>query len=329
MNLRIPIPYVAPFLLLSMILSAPITAASADYTIQVTSTTIPVHISGALLQALPNPPAVNSSSPFGQLPVFKIHIEGGNSSLLSSFLNKALKEKSPSVSATQVTFDGSSNGTIYHYDLGFNVVGLSSEKGDAEIFDLAWRSFSIRDDIKAGNFSINTLVNSYLENRILLFAQLQPTSPPPLQRVRRWYLNDHLIDRSEVGDLTDNLTLFNFASMSTPLTAWTASYDIGDSRFLYKADTGFNLTLHEQFNEAGEIGNLLWNAVYKLKAVIEAPWGSVASNNSLILESKNNWSTWVMMGLIITSSGLLGGTSLFERRVRDPQKSLKSRKTKR
>ena len=286
MNLRILIPYVAPLLLLSMILSAPITTASADYTIQVTSTTIPVHISGALLQALPNPPAVNSSSPFGQLPVFKIHIEGGNSSILSSFLNKALKEKSPAASATQVTLDGSSNGTIYRYDLGFNVLGSSSEKGDAEIFDLAWRSFSIGDDIKAGNFSINTLVTSYLESKIVLFAQLQPTSPPPLQRVRRWYLNA-------------------------------------------QADTGFNLTFHEQFNEAGEIGNLLWNAVYKLKAVIEAPWGSVASNNSLILESKNNWSTWVMMGLIITSSGLLGGTSLFERRVRDPQKSLKSRKTKR
>jgi len=326
LNLRIP--YVALLLLLSMILSAPITTASADYTIQVTSTTIPVHISGALLQALPNPPAVNSSSPFGQLPVFKIHIEGGNSSILSSLLNKALNEKSPAASATQVTLDGSSNGTIYHYDLGFNVVGSSSEKGDAEIFDLAWRSFSIRDDIKAGNFSVNTLVNSYLENRILLFAQLQPTSPPPLQRVRRWYLNDHLIDRSEVGGLTDNLTLFNFASLSTPLTAWIASYDIGNSRFLYKADTGFNLTFHEQFNEGGDIGNLLWNAVYKLKAVIEAPWGSVASNNSLILESKNNWSTWVMMGLIITSSGLLAGTFLFERRARGPQKSPKSRKAK-
>lgn len=240
--------------------------------------------------------------------------------MLLGYLEQALRAKSHNALPTNVVLDANSSGTSYHYGLSFNVEGATATRGEVQIIDLAWRSFVITDDVRIGNFSINTLVPRYLGDRIHAFAQLEESSPPPLQRVRRWYLDGHLIDRAQVTPLTQSRGLFNFTSLATPLQHWTVTPDIDGQRFLYQANIAFNLTLHEQFTEAGEVGNLLWNAVCKLKVTVEAPWGSVASDNALTLEAKISWSTWIMLGSIIVSAGLLSGAFLLERKLREPSK---------
>ena len=316
----------AIFIVLSLLELAP--GAAADYTVNVTDNGVRVQISGELLQAVPNPPSVNSSFSFGPIPAFKLHLVGTNASSLSSHLNAALREKTPTAVVTQVTLDSRSNGTIYNYILSFDVEGISATHGDVEALDLSWRSFAIKDDINAGNYSVNLVLADYLESNVLVLAALPVSSGPPIARVRRWYWNNRLIDNQAVGPTMSNAQLFNFSSLKAPLQQWITTPDIAGRAFRYEATTGFNLTFHEQITEIEEIANLITNAVYKVKAVVEAPWGTVATVDTLQFEAKTPWSTWIMISVIVITIGLTAGTYLLERRSRDAKRDREHRRQK-
>src|SRR5437899_10000112 len=164
-------------LILVILLGSAITTVKGDYLVNVYQRGVIVRISGDLRQGVPNPPTVNTSDPFGRLPVFHVNLENTNVSSFTRILNKALRERTPTASMDQVTLGASSNGTYYHYDLGFDVTGIATTYADTVALDMSWRSFVLSDDYKAGNYSINTVVLTYLQDRILQLAQL--TSSPP------------------------------------------------------------------------------------------------------------------------------------------------------
>ncbi len=305
------------------------TSVSADYQVKVTNDQVQVSLTGDLLQGVPDPPRINSSNarPFGSIPNLKIHLEGKNSTTLSSYLVNALREKSPSASPTNLILDSTSDGRSYHYTLVFNVEGVTNNKLDVQTVDLAWRSFVIADDVRVGNFSVNTLVTNYLKNQIIEFAKLPESSGGQgVQEVRRWYLNNRPTDTTNIGSSTDNMTIFNFSSLKTPLQSWTKTPNITSQRLIYQMNAGFNLTMHEQIIENTDVANLFWNVVYKLNSVVEAPWNSVASKDILILESKTPWSTWLMTTVILASVGVLVVSLYLEKRLRGPRIKGKTRK---
>jgi hypothetical protein len=300
----------------------------ADYNVRI-GDQVTVQIHGDLLQAVNNPPLVNSSTGFGSLPIFTLHLEGYNAKNVSDALNAALKEKNPSVSATQVLLDSNSNGTNLHYDLNFNVVSVSTARGDVSAVNLAWRSFVIGNDLRIGNTSLNVVVPKYLQSGISHYVQLAPSVQVPTPQTRRWWWNGHNVEREKIGSLTQNALLFNFSSLNTPLQTWKISPDIHSRLLRYQSSSGFNLTFTNQISEVGEVATLYTNAVYNLRTVIEAPWGAVPSGDTLILESSAPWNIWLMLAVIIASTGLLASVVILERRLQRMPLTTRSRKSKR
>lgn len=316
-------------LLLILAGQAAIVPATADYNVTVSNGGVTVHIHGDLLQAVNNPPLVNGSTAFGSIPVFRFRLEGGNSSAFSGALNNALREKSPAVSIDQVTLDTNSNGTNLHYDLSLKVLDDLNGRGDANTVNLGWRSFVIAGDLTVGNTSFNTIVPKYLESGISRYVQLSPSQQLPIKEVRRWWWNGQNVNREQVQPLIQNALLFNFTSLSAPLQTWNISPDFGSRILRYQSTTGFNLTFTNQITEVGEVGTLYTNAIYRMKATVEAPWGTTASGDTLVLESQVPWGVWLMLTLIIVSAGFLVGTIILERRFLRAPGSIKIRKSKR
>ena len=287
---------------------------AADYKLTLADNGVRVQITGDLLQAVPFPPVVNRSFTFGSIPQFAVHIAGTNATSLSDELNSALHVKSSSASASEVTLDASSNGTIYHYSLAFLVRGITSSHGDVETVDLSWRSFALTNDVKAGNYTLNLVLPTYLGQRISQVAKLPPSTGPPLPHTRRWYLNGQLIDNEQVVSKTANVEMFNFSSLAEPLEQWTTTPDFQSPAVRYEASAGFNLTYHDQVTEIDQIANFISNAVHKVKAEVDVPWDSSVAGDTLNVRSFS-WSTLVMTLSIVTPVGVVIATVFFERRV--------------
>lgn len=290
-----------------------IAPAIANYNVNISSTGADVNITGSLLQGIPRPPAVNTSFTFGTIPVFKFHLEGDNASFFVDIVSKALQAKTPTASATNLLLDGDSNGTQFHYTLSFRVNGIASNQAGSNIIDLSWRSFAIAQNVKVGNNTVNAMVKDYLGARIITLSQLPPSETFPVQRVRRWYWDDHLIRPLSAGSLAATGLMFNFSSLNLPLTSWNRPTAVaGANGIQFQSRTGFNLTYAETITEIDSSATFNTNVVYDLTTTINAPWGTIASKDSLNLET--GWGIWLMLGAIVATAGLLAGTFVVERK---------------
>ncbi|HZD11974.1 MAG TPA: hypothetical protein VE177_00440, partial [Candidatus Binatus sp.] len=186
-------------------------------------------------------------------------------------------------------------------------------QGDTAKVDMGWRSFAVTDDVKLGNVSLNFVLPNYLSNIIRSLVEL-PNQQAPIQITRIWTWDGHIVQRASVGQLIQTASLFNFSSLNTSLENWRTSQDPASQITTYQATTGFNLTYAERFVEVGESGTAFSNALYNLRTIIQAPWNTVASGNTLIIESKTTWSQWIMLSLIIASAGIFGSTLFLQRR---------------
>jgi len=303
--------------------------AAAEYQVTLTNEGARVKISGDLLQGVPFPPLVNRSFTFASIPVFNVHMTGTNASSLSDSLNVALRNKSPSAAASEVSLDANSNGTRYQYVLSFLVQGISSTHSDVKSIDLSWRSFSFLEDVKSGNYTLNLVLPTYLGQRIAQISQFPQSSQGPLPHTRRWYWNEQLVDNEQVTAITANVELFNFTSLSEPLEKWTTTRDPAAQFVRYEAVTGFNLTYHDQVTEVDEIANFISNAIHKVRADVEVPWSTTVKGDTLTLESGFPWSIFVMTTAIVAGLGLLASTVLLERRFQRAQKDTKAKKSRR
>jgi hypothetical protein len=296
--------------------------------VKVTDNNVTVKVSGDLRQAVPSSIANNTADPFGTLPIFAVHVLEQNSSRLSSSLQIALSQKNPKAYPSQVLLDATSNGTQYHYNLSFNVQGISAIRGDVETIDLSWRSFVFEQDFKLGNVSINSVLSAYLGSSIAYYAQLPTLTGPPNNIRRTWYLNNLQILNNAVPLSTQNLELLNFTSLNKPLQNWTISPKITSQSTVYTLDAGFNLTNIERINEPEGATNFARNAIYTMSATFEVPWNAVASNDTVIIEQPGSWSSWVMIGLVAGTVAVLVLSIVGERLVQSRQTVTAGRRQK-
>jgi len=300
----------------------------ATYQVKVTDDSVTVNVSGDLLQAVPSSIANNTADPFGTLPILTVHVPEQNSSRLSSSLQVALNQKNPNAYPSHVSLDATSNGTQYHFSLSFNVQGISTTRGDVETIDLSWRSFVFDQDFKLGNFSINSVLSSYLGSSIAYYAQLPALTGPPNNIRRTWYLNSKQILKDAVPPSIQSLELLNFTSLNKPLQDWTVSPKIASQSTIYTLDAGFNLTNIERITEPEGATNFARNAIYTMSATFEVPWNGVASNDTVIIEQRVSWSSLLMIGLVAATVAVLALSIVGERLIQGRQKVTAARRQK-
>lgn len=300
-----------PLIAFVLIVITTVSMARADYIVNVSNDAVAVTISGDVMQGVPNSSANYTADIFTKFPVFQVQ----NSSVVATYLETAVRKLTPVASVSQIFFAASSNGTVVHYDLKFDIEGVSRDQGTAKWVDLTWRSFQIAEDFKIGNVTVNGAVPDYLGSQIAALAKLSASTGPPLVERRFWYLNGGFLPPDLVATTASTLLLLNFTTLSKPLEAWAATPDFAHQSFHYQMNTGFNLTQITQVSEP-EITNFARDVVYKVKAVIDSPWGTTESGNSVVFEGSGSLAMWIMIGSVSCLVVLAMAAFFFERRLR-------------
>lgn len=295
-------------------LTGVISVARAEYSLKVASSSVSVHISGDLDQGVASQLPNSTARPIGTIPQFNGHLAGDNTTQLAGLLTSSIKQKTSNAEVSLSSFSANSNGTSLHYDMEFEVDNISSSNGYGENVDLAWRSFVVASDFGIGSFSINRVFHFYLEKSLL--SLVQSTIPGPVQVVTSLVVNDKRIAISDASSHTDNLRIFNFSSLDTPLRSWETIRRPLPSNIILESLAGFNVTYLETITESGERANVDFNAVYSVNATIEAPFTSIISDDKLFLESGGAaLANWVMLSVVTASLVVFVSAFLIEKRL--------------
>lgn len=200
------------------------------------------------------------------------------------------------------------------YQLDFLVNGALAVQGTTARVDLSWRSFAIAEDVRVDDVSVNTILETYLSERISVLAERRSTRVPVITEYL-WYLNDRPISPSQIASTLRHLLIFNFTSLDLPLEKWTVTRSFLDQNIRLQTRTGFNLTFIGRFFEPeGTTVAFSNNAVYQVETVIDAPWEASFSGNELIIPRNPVLETQLMVVIIGTSLAVLFATVIFERR---------------
>ncbi len=301
------------------------TVARADYSLRLVDGNVSVSISADFVQGVPSISS-NETRVFGDIPTFNVGLEGGNSSLFVAALNNSIRTKSPSATARDLTFHASSNGTWMHYQLDFIVEGVSGA-GNEKV-DLAWRSFVISEDVKAGDYSINNLLPTYLAADITLLAEAR--GGLPIQQQRLWYLNNLPRTAKQIPFEIHNLLMFNFTTLNQPLDQWTITRNIEGPVTRLQSTTGFNLTFIGRLSDPTGTFTLARNAVYNVEAIVEAPGLSAVSGDVIIFDGEGAaFTTQLMLALVLLTGSLFLGTTVMDRRLRQTPSGRRTKRSNR
>src|SRR5438445_10342403 len=157
--------------------------------------------------------------------------------------------------------------------------------------EMSWRWFVFDQDFKLGNFSINSVLSSYLGSSIAYYAQLPALTGPPNNIRRTWYLNSKQILKDAVPPSIQSLELLNFTSLNKPLQDWTVSPKLASQSTIYTLDAGINLTNIERSTEPEGATNFARNAIYTMSATFEVTWHGGPANDTGRIEQRVTWST--------------------------------------
>jgi len=112
----------------------------------------------------------------------------------------------------------------------FDVYGIAVREGDVQKIDCKWMTFTIEDDLRVQNISLNRVGFAYLRPEMQKWAEV---------RGSRFYQNKTLIMSPELAlNKAGNVTLFNFRPLARPFDKWTKTYDFSTHTTKWLLDGG-------------------------------------------------------------------------------------------
>ncbi len=253
--------------------------AEASFSIMVGKDYAHVRIEVGLYQELTEFPAKDLMLTVSDLETAKIAFNAAIKSTISSadarnLLMRVLREKS----WMNVTVE-------------FDVYGIAVREGDVQKIDCKWMAFTVEDDLRVQNISLNRVGFAYLRPEMQKWAEI---------RGSRFYQNKTLIMSPEMAlNKAGNVTLLNFRPLARPIEKWTKTYDLGTHTTKWSLDIGM---VYEMLTIARLPDNTTRNYntyVGPMVAEVTAPGFAKASGNTIISDVSKGSAELAMIAIVI------------------------------
>lgn len=295
------------------------TSSSSSIVANVTSDGIHVSVNLSMFQNL------TSFQSNMALPQFQGTIVGSNATSLESSLQSAIRSLIPSASVDSVSLQEASsawsNSTNIQYlnvSLAYNVVGVETSTNGVYHVDMSWMPWATSSSVPLGAFEGNR-IGDYLVAGAKSLSLLPPTQVLENGNIvirLVFDVNTNVVLGSSLPTVIQDLAILNFTQISSPLSAWTKSFDSGSNSVNWSLNTRRVrlVDIFQTTNEAGNSTRLDYSLSYGLLAKVSAPGGSSAQGNMVITTFQGVPEQ--LMGVIIISTVIiLAGTTLYERRI--------------
>jgi len=256
------------------------------------------------------------------LPAYNGTLVGNNSSNLVSAVQSAIDQKIPDAKVSDLTLRLSSTNVSssiglqwFNASLAFRLSGVESLENGIEHLNMAWKSFSIIQNVTLGSVEVNNIGQSYLETPAAQIAQIERSSGSSNLVTYQNIVNYFRITPANLVSATASVNLFNFTQLSSSLDRWAESYDSSSDRATWSLSPiqifGIIVTITSKEPQATPTTN---GVIFRIHASISAPARSWAQGDTLFV-SFNDYSETIMLAVVTTGIVVLAVGFVLERRV--------------
>lgn len=233
-----------------------------------------------------------------QLPTQTSTLTMASDGKLASAFSEALTRALPGATISDMTLNLESTGTWLNVTAAITVAGASERKGDVLSSNMGWKAFNVSSDLRAGNFSYNTVGNQYLRpvTEFYTNASLGVGRPNSTFTGVNFFVNKTGVSGYTAENYVGNFTLFDFGALEVPLDTWTRTYTLSNNTTTWRYAPPQRLDISIGIQRLNLTTSIFAN--YGFQAEVTVQGIARARGDTLLVDVGTGQKEWAMFGLV-------------------------------
>jgi len=233
------------------------------------------------------------------LPNISTTIDSTPDSNASAAFAQSFKNVDPSASPSNLTVGVETTNKGLNLTCTFDVTGVSQVNGDIMSVNMTWLPFDVSSDLRAQNFSFNTIGNRYFRSVVTHYANASRFVGLPNSTITgvTFYVNGTSVGPPAAEDYVGNFTTLNFAALTPDLSAWERNYTVSNNtttwRYFPSQALDFDMRIERKNMTTDYVGSYAYNAT------ISVPGVGRAQGTTILVDIGNGQVEWVMAAAVI------------------------------
>jgi len=201
-------------------------------------------------------------------------VSGASLSDATHAIERQIRASCPQASLKDLSIQFEFTNNTVEIQAEFDVLSVVSNREEVVLANLAWRAFSILDDLEAEKVHYNLVGRTYFRSAIAHFENMTRTV---------FYENRTFpATRYRALDIAGNVTMLRFSALGQSLSKWERTYDVGkvETSYILKAGPTLDLAARRELD-----GSALWYGIW-MDLVGEITVSGHAGLNGDMIESE-------------------------------------------
>jgi len=212
---------------------------------------------------------------------------------------QALRNDDPSASPSNLSIVLASTQRGLNLTCTLDILGVSQRNGDILSVNMTWLPFVVHSDLRAQNFSFNTIGSRYLRSIVTHYANASRfvgLSNATVTGVT-FFVNGTSIGAPAAQDYVGNFTTLNFGPLTPNLAQWNRTYTLINNtttwRYFPSKPLDFDMRIQRRNVTTDYV------ATYAYNATISVPGVGRAQGRVLLVDVGSGQTEGVMAAIVI------------------------------
>lgn len=233
------------------------------------------------------------------LPNLTTTIDSTSDSNVSDGFTQALRTVNPSASPSNLSIGLIATQRGLNLTCTFDVLGVSQRNGDILTVNMTWLPFVVGSDLRAQNFSFNTIGSRYFRSVVTYYANASRFVGLPNAVITgvTFFVNGTSVGPPAAEDYVGNFTTLNFGQLNPNLGQWNRTYTLSNNTttWRYFPSKSLNFAMRIQRKNAATD----YVASYGYNATISVPGVARAQGYMLLVDVGTGQTELVMAAIVI------------------------------
>jgi hypothetical protein len=226
-------------------------------------------------------------------------VDTGTGSNVSSALAAALRNVDPSASPSNLGIVLANTQRGLNLTCSFDVSGVTQLNGDILSVNMTWLPFDVSSDVRAQNFSFNTIGSRYFRSVVNHYANASRFVGLPNATITgvTFFVNGTSVGSPAAEDYVGNFTTLNFGTINPNIAGWIRNYTLTNNTTTWRSFPSKLLNFDMQISRKNSTTD--YGATYGYDAAISVSGVGRTQGNAILVDVGTGQTEWAMAAIVI------------------------------
>lgn len=233
------------------------------------------------------------------LPSVPATVDTSIGSNVSSAFAGALRDVDPSASPSNLGIGLANTQRGLNLTCTFDISGVTRLNGDILSVNMTWLPFDVNSDVRAQNFSFNTIGNRYFRAVVTHYANASRFVGLPNATITgvTFFVNGTSVGAPAAQDYVGNFTTLNFGTLDPNLADWNRTYTLTNNTTTWRSFPSKLLNFDMRISRKNTTSDYI--ATYGYNAAISVSGVGRTQGNTILVDVGTGQTEWVMAAIVI------------------------------